>query len=79
MPPSVLRSYIDGKDPLTERTVIEEVIEAITKSVSDDEFTGDCAPSSRTGVRQTLLEPDSEDNLQRLLRKTHNPHGHQTD
>ena len=67
MPPSVLRGYIEGKDPATQRTVIEEVIEAITKPVSEDEFTGDFAPVSRTGVRQTLLEPDTEDNLQRLF------------
>jgi len=67
MPPSVLRGYIEGKDPATQRNVIEEVIEAITKPVSEDEFTGDFAPVSRTGVRQTLLEPDTEDNLQRLF------------
>ena len=67
MPPSVLRGYIEGKDPATQRTVIEEVIEAITKPVSEDEFIGDFAPVSRTGVRQTLLEPDTEDNLQRLF------------
>jgi len=67
MPPSVLRDYIEGKDPATQRTVIEEVIEAITKPVREDEFTGDFAPVSRTGVKQTLLEPDTEDNLQRLF------------
>jgi hypothetical protein len=67
MPPAVLRSYIDGTDPQTQRSVIGEIIEAITKPVSEDEFTGDFAPSLRTGVRQTLLEPDSEDNLQRLF------------
>jgi hypothetical protein len=67
MPPSVLRSYIEGQDPATQRNVIEEVIEALTKPVSEDEFTGDFAPVSRTGVRQALLEPDTEDNLQRLF------------
>jgi hypothetical protein len=67
MPPSVLRSYIEGSDPATQRTVIDEIIEAITKPVSKDEFAGDFAPASRTGVRQTRLEPDSEDNLQRLF------------
>ncbi len=67
MPHSVLRGYIEGKDPATERTVIEEVVEALTKPVGEDEFTGDFAPVSRTGVRQALLEPDTEDNLQRLF------------
>jgi len=67
MPPNILRNYIEGKDPATQRTVIEEVIEALTKPVSEDECTGDFAPVSRTDVRQTLLELDSEDNLQRLF------------
>lgn len=67
MPPSVLRNYIEGKDPATQRVVVEEIIEALTKPVSDDEFTGDFAPVSRTGVRQPLLEADTEDNLQRLF------------
>jgi hypothetical protein len=67
MPPSVLRRYIEGQDPATQQPVIDEVIAALTKPVSEDEFTGDFAPISRTGVRQTVLEPDTEDNLQRLF------------
>ncbi|MGB9068069.1 MAG: hypothetical protein WCC21_05835 [Candidatus Acidiferrales bacterium] len=67
MPPSVLRGYLEGEDPRTQQRVIEEVVEALTKPVSEDEFRGDFAPASRTGIRQTLLEPDSEDNLQRLF------------
>jgi hypothetical protein len=67
MPPSVLRGYIEGNDPATQQTVIDEVIEALTKPVSEDEFTADFAPVSRTGVRQTALEPDTDDNLQRLF------------
>ena len=67
MPPSVLRGYIEGNDPATQQTVIDEVIEALTKPVSEDEFTGDFAPVSRTGIRQTQLEPDTDDNLQRFF------------
>ena len=67
MPPSVLRGYIDGNDPATQHTVIDEVIEALTKPVSEDEFSGDFAPVLRIGARQTTLEPDTEDNLQRLF------------
>ena len=67
MTPPVLRSYIEGKDPATQRTVIDEVIEALTKPVSDDERVAAYAPAQRTGLRQALLEPDSEDNLQRLF------------
>jgi hypothetical protein len=67
MPPPVLRGYLEGEDPQTQQRVIEEVIEALTKPVREEEFRGDFAPASRTGIRQTLLEPDSEDNLQRLF------------
>ena len=67
MPPSVLRGYIEGKDPATQRTVIEEVIEALTKSISDDDRITDFAPAQRTGIRQAFLDPDTEDNLQRLF------------
>jgi hypothetical protein len=67
MPPNVLRGYIEGKDPATNRTVIEEVLEALTKPVGEDERAESFAPVSRTGMRQALLEPDTEDNLQRLF------------
>lgn len=67
MPPSVLRGYIEGKDPATERTVIGEIVEALTKPVGEDERITAFTPAQRTGVRQALLEPDSEDNLQRLF------------
>jgi hypothetical protein len=67
MPPSVLQGYIEGKDPATQRTVIDEVVEALTKPVSDDDRITDFAPAQRTGIRQAFLEPDTEDNLQRLF------------
>ena len=67
MPPSVLRAYIEGKDPATQCIVINEVIEALTKPVGENERVADYVPVSRTGVRQALLEPDTDDNLQRLF------------
>jgi hypothetical protein len=67
MPPSVMRGYIEGKDPATERVVIDELIEALTKPVGEDDRVPDFVPAERTGARQALLEPDSEDNLQRLF------------
>jgi hypothetical protein len=67
MPTSVLHGYIEGKDPATQRIVMEEVIEALTKPVSDADRITDVAPAQRTGIRQALLEPDTEDNLQRLF------------
>jgi len=67
MPPSVLRRYVEGNDPATQRTVIEEIIEALTRPVTEEEFAGDSARVSRIGVTPMLLEPDTEDNLQRLF------------
>jgi hypothetical protein len=67
MPASVLQGYIEGKDPGTQRNFIDEVIEALTKPVSADDRVADFAPAQRTGIRQTLLEPDTEDNLQSLF------------
>src|ERR1019366_1229137 len=67
MPPSVLQGYIEGKDPATQRTVIDEVVEALTKPVSDDDRITDFAPPQRMGIRQAFLEPETEDNLQRLF------------
>jgi len=67
MPPTVLRGYIEGKDPATNRTVIEELLDALTRPVAQDERAESFAPISRTGTRQALLEPDTEDNLQRLF------------
>jgi hypothetical protein len=67
MPPSVMRGYIEAKDPATQRIVIDEVVEALTKPVSDDERVAAYAPAQRTGARQALLEPDSDDNMQRLF------------
>jgi len=67
MPPTVLRGYIEGKDPATNRTVIDELLEALTKPVAANERAESFAPISRTGTRQALLEPDTEDNLQRLF------------
>ena len=42
-------------------------IEALTKPVGDDDRVADFAPAQRTGIRQALLEPDTEDNLQSLF------------
>jgi hypothetical protein len=67
MSDSVLRQYIEGKDPGTNRVVIEEVLDALTKPANGDESASDIAEISRTGMRQALLEPDTEDNLQRLF------------
>ncbi|MCX7911767.1 MAG: hypothetical protein N2506_02210 [Dehalococcoidales bacterium] len=69
MPPEVLDSYIAGKDPETGRTVIEEIIDALTRPVNGAPVAGAAkAPgAARTAPEGTSLRPDTEDNLQRLF------------
>lgn len=66
MPPSVLRGYIEGKDPKTGRPLLEEVLEALTKPYTADE-SRNLAVVRRAPQRQRLLEPDTEENLYRLF------------
>ena len=63
----VLRKYIEGADPATQRRVMDEVVEALTKPIGEDERVADFVPATRSGIRQSLLEPDTEENLQRLF------------
>jgi hypothetical protein len=61
----MLRTYVEGKDPITGKPVMEEIIEALTKSLTDEE--------KKTGFLEEsvprLLEPDTPENLQRLFAK----------
>src|SRR3989454_4845394 len=58
-----LRAYVDGKDPLTGRPVMQEVIEGLTAPPSGER--GDRIEYDRSTSR--LVEPDSEENLHRLF------------
>src|SRR5574341_1047851 len=58
-----LRAYVDGKDPLSGRPVMQEVIEGLTRlpegaGIKDLKF-------ERSTPR--LVDADTEDNLQRLF------------
>ncbi len=66
MQPSVLRGYIEGKDPLTGRPLVEEVLEALTKPYTADE-SKNLAVVRSTPQRERLLGPDTEENLHRLF------------
>ena len=57
--PQQLRAYVDGADAVTGRPFMDEVIEAISKPLTDDETAA--VNFDRSTPR--LLEPDSEDNL----------------
>jgi hypothetical protein len=65
-PPSVLRGYIEGNDPATGRRLVDEVLEALTKPYTTEE-SRNLAVARPVPERPRLLEPDTEDNLQRLF------------
>lgn len=58
-----LRAYIDGNDPVTHQPFMAEVFEALTSPLAPTDLRG-------TGFDRStprLLEPDTEENLQRLF------------
>src|SRR3712207_8578745 len=61
--PRELRAYVDGNDPITGRPVMQEVIEGLTRPLSDEDL------KKVTFERSTprLVEPDTEENLHRLF------------
>jgi len=63
VPSPVCREYIEGTDPISSRLVIDEIIEALTDTLSEDD--------KRTDLEERpvprLIGPDSEENLQRFF------------
>jgi len=64
--PEALDRYIVGNDPETNRPVIEEIINVLTKPVEKSP-PEPAFSSAAPGVPPVLLEPDTEDNLQSLF------------
>ena len=65
--PAELRAYIDGKDRVSGRPFMQEVIEALTGPLDEEDLQG--LSFERTTPR--LLPADSEDNLQRRFIDNH--------
>jgi hypothetical protein len=61
--PAQLRAYVDGRDPLSGRPVMQEVLEGLTRPFADAEL----GPSAFDRSTPRLVEPDSEDNVHRLF------------
>jgi hypothetical protein len=61
--PAELRAYVDGRDPLTGRPVMQEVIEGLTTPF-DGRGVGTIEYDRST---PRLVEADTEENLQRLF------------
>jgi len=67
MSPEVLDSYIVGNDPFTSKPVIDEIIDVLTKPISEKKLEPESPVTVKASLPQVLLEPDTEDNLQRLF------------
>lgn len=67
MPSSALRGYIEGKDPVTGRNLVDEVLEALTKPYTADESRNVAVARTAPPERAPLLDEDTEDNLRRLF------------
>jgi len=62
-PLEVHRKYLEGNDPINGKPVLDEIVEALTKPITDKE--------TKTGTidrsMPRLLEPDTPENLERLF------------
>jgi hypothetical protein len=65
-PRSVLKSYIEGKDTVTGKPMMQAIIDSLTKPLTEVEKMSGIPPESAPESR--LLPPDTEDNLQRLFK-----------
>jgi len=61
--PAELRAYVEGEDPVTGKPVMEEVIEVLTRPLSEEEKKK--VSFDRSTPR--LVEPDTEGTLRRLF------------
>ena len=61
--PEQMRAYIEGNDPITGRPVMQEVLEGLTGSLSDEAAKG--VSFERSTPR--LCEPATEDDLRRMF------------
>jgi hypothetical protein len=65
--PADLRAYIEGNDPVSGRPFMQEVIDGLTRPLDESDLQGQSFERSTP----RLLEPDTEDNLQRLFEENH--------
>jgi hypothetical protein len=65
--PEALDKYIVGNDPDTGKPIISEIIDVLTKPVSGKKMAPEPPKTVKAQPPQVLLEPDTEDNLQRIF------------
>jgi hypothetical protein len=66
-PRSVLKRYIEGKDTVSGKPMMQAIIDGLTKPLTDQEKLSGPAPDAPP-PEPRLLPPDTQDNLQRLFR-----------
>ena len=62
-----LRAYVDGKDPITGRAVMQEVVEGLTKPFTDD----DRGPAEFDRSTPRLVPSDTAESLDQLFLDSH--------
>ena len=65
-PKSVHKSYVEGKDLLSGKPMMQAIIDALTKPLTDEEKKKGMPPEGAPEPR--LLKPDTYDNLRRLFK-----------
>ncbi len=63
-PREVLRSYVEGNDPVTGEALMPQIVDALTRPLSAEERS---PKPTRGAPRPRLLKPDKEENLLRLF------------
>ena len=63
-PRDVLRKFVEGNDPITGKPIMPQVVDALTKPLTDEEKS---PKPARSAPRHRLLKPDTEANLQELF------------
>lgn len=66
-PRSVHRRYVEGNDMVSGKPMMETIIGALTRPLSEDEKMSGPQPS--TVKEERFLKPDTEENLQRLFKE----------
>ncbi|MBP1623551.1 MAG: hypothetical protein H6Q07_1571, partial [Acidobacteria bacterium] len=66
-PKSVHKAYVEGKDLLSGKPMMQAIIDALTKPLTAEEKRSGLPPGATAEPR--LLKPDTEANLQRLFKE----------
>lgn len=64
-----LGNYLEGKDRVTGKPVMQAIVENLTRPLTDEEKKKGIPPEAKPEPR--FLPPDTEDNLQRLFKDRH--------